>query len=550
MRTVRLLSVSLALTFALFRVTAQEELLYGSGQMILLSGEGWEGEFQWQKDGVALVDDGRIEGAQTTVLRIFPAVYEDTATYWLLNTQTFWTTNLVETNGQYVPVITSTNLVFTNALYTVYVQDPPQILNFYYYTAGDDVSFTVEATGGGLEYQWFWQGQPIAGATSSELKYENAQKTANAGYYSVEVRNRAGTVVTPPPGLLFLKAAPRGDYTGLFFRPHDPDLASSGRIDFRITGAHGQYAGKLNLLGNVYSFAGEFDDQHFTTTTAVPKRGGRPVEISMQLTTLTNAPAFFGTVSDGMWTSPLRGHRLAFNAKEDPTSLGGQYTMAMVNTNLSGPGMVPNGHGFAAFNVGFGGGVKLSGRVADGTPFTHAAGLSSSGEWPLYVVLPKNRGALFGWLELGGGGESGMVAAHSLHWIKPPGPDVYYPGGFNLQLDTIGSPYVGGGVSLPLDEGVAAIAAGDLFSEDLAVWKFYRVWQRDLNKWSAEKSPANLKLSFGSTRGFMTGSFINYMTGLRTPIRGIVLQQQGGVLGYFLSVDSSGYFSITSDAGE
>ena len=63
----------------------------------------------------------------------------------------------------------------------------------------------------------------------------------------------------------------------------------------------------------------------------------------------------------------------------------------------------------------------------------------------------------------------------------------------------------------------------------------------------AEKSTENLQLGVGSSKGFISGKFTDFTTGLRTPIRAVVLQNTGGALGYFLSTNSSGYFSLSAD---
>jgi len=79
-------------------------------------------------------------------------------------------------------------------------------------TAGTGTTFSVTATGGTLSYQWYFNGNAIAGATASEYTITSAQ-TANTGSYHVVVSNFYGSVasntvqltvnpapvVTPPP---------------------------------------------------------------------------------------------------------------------------------------------------------------------------------------------------------------------------------------------------------------------------------------------------------------------------------------------------------------
>lgn len=71
---------------------------------------------------------------------------------------------------------------------------------------GTSTSFAVVANGPGLAYQWKFNGTNIAGATSDTYTIANVQ-TGNAGSYTVEVSNQAGSVasaaatltVTVPP---------------------------------------------------------------------------------------------------------------------------------------------------------------------------------------------------------------------------------------------------------------------------------------------------------------------------------------------------------------
>lgn len=58
--------------------------------------------------------------------------------------------------------------------------------------AGENVSFSVVATGTGLSYQWQFNGQDIAGQTQSQLVISSAGRE-QAGVYSVRVTNSSGT---------------------------------------------------------------------------------------------------------------------------------------------------------------------------------------------------------------------------------------------------------------------------------------------------------------------------------------------------------------------
>jgi hypothetical protein len=84
---------------------------------------------------------------------------------------------------------------------------------------GASITFSVLATGGGLSYQWQFNGNDLAGATNTSLTLTNVQ-TTNAGGYSVVVANMFPPVtsdtaylVMTPPGIA---AQPQNqtNYTG------------------------------------------------------------------------------------------------------------------------------------------------------------------------------------------------------------------------------------------------------------------------------------------------------------------------------------------------
>ncbi len=86
----------------------------------------------------------------------------------------------------------------------------------------------------------------------------------------------------------------------------------------------------------------------------------------------------------------------------------------------------------------------------------------------------------------------------------------------------------------------------DLSTTDgLAMWTFINVTVPAPNRLMAESSPEKLRLNVSSSSGSITGNFIHPKTGLRVPVRGIVLQEQQSALGYFLSGNCSGYFALT-----
>jgi uncharacterized repeat protein (TIGR03803 family) len=66
---------------------------------------------------------------------------------------------------------------------------------------GSAVTFGVRTSAGSANYQWSFNGQPLAGCTNSSLLLPSVQPS-NAGVYSVIVTYGAGSATNPPPAML------------------------------------------------------------------------------------------------------------------------------------------------------------------------------------------------------------------------------------------------------------------------------------------------------------------------------------------------------------
>jgi hypothetical protein len=137
------------------------------------------------------------------------------------------------------------------------------------------------------------------------------------------------------------------------------------------------------------------------------------------------------------------------------------------------------------------------------------------------------------------------IKADNVGWVKNPGPDKLYPEGFGVILQPIGSTYVRTSPILSFTNSVASFTAGDLFFGDVAVWDFVKVLSPRTNVFRAEQSTENLKLTLNTSSGVMSGQFNDPLTGLKSPIKAVVLQRQGYARGYFISTNSSGSFTLT-----
>ncbi len=80
-------------------------------------------------------------------------------------------------------------------------------------SAGTSATFTVTAAGGGLSYQWLFNGTAIPGATAASYTLVTVA-AANAGSYSVRVTNSAGSVTSTGAVLTVTPAVPSTAYLG------------------------------------------------------------------------------------------------------------------------------------------------------------------------------------------------------------------------------------------------------------------------------------------------------------------------------------------------
>jgi hypothetical protein len=479
-------------------------------------------DYQWFKDRTNLVDGGNVSGSQTATLTITSAALTNA--------------------GNYVVSLSVSNIVVATPSAAVYVLDLPAVQDVAATTSGAGITFTAQATGGLLAYQWLWQGQQLAGATNSTLVFTNAYANASAGYYSVAVTNFLGAVTSAPPGVLFTKPAQAGTYQGLFFDPTNTALESSGFIQYTLSSSKKSFSGKLMIGANSYSFSGAFSLAH-DAQVAVQRPKTNALAMQLQLVTLNNNSQIIGSVSDGIWTASVGGNRLYYSGGTT-TSLAGRYTVAFENTNSSP--LVPNGAGYGTVQIKKDGSLSLSGFTPDGISFSQGCGLSRLGDWPLYASLLKGRGRLLGWLTVQPQAGSSIQGTNVFH-LKGAGADKLYPGGFSILLQPMGSSFVQptNRPVLMFTNGVSILSGGDLYDTNgVPSFDLVRTYLQPTCKFIPEPGDERLSLGANCGSGLLSGSFVDFHTGKGTPIKAILLQQQNIGLGTFLSTNACGHFSL------
>src|SRR5439155_15658286 len=136
-------------------------ILAGSNVSFSVTATGSSLGYQWRLNGL------NISGATNAALA-------------LLNVQS-------ASEGDYTVFISNPGGSVLSAPATLTVSAPPNITQqpqSQGATVGATVSFNVSATGGGLTYQWRFNGSNLAGATNATFTLNNVQ-TTNVGAYSV-----------------------------------------------------------------------------------------------------------------------------------------------------------------------------------------------------------------------------------------------------------------------------------------------------------------------------------------------------------------------------
>ncbi len=476
--------------------------------------------YHWFFNGIPLVDNEQITGSQVRELIVANVALTNGGLY----------TATVATNGVQVATLSA----------TVHVIAEPEILTVTSETIGVDVTFRAVATGGLLAYQWFWQGREITGATNSSLRFTNAYNIANAGFYSVRVTNLLGSAFSSSNALLFTKPTPTGTYQGIYFIDGAPTAETGGSFQFTISGSRRSFSGKLISGTNVVRTSGAFSVDHVADV-LLPAVDGVPVPVRLQLITTNDNAQMIGLSTNAATEISLLGNRLYYTSKIT-NALGGKYTLVLQNTNVSP--LAPNGHGFATLKISSSGKVNLTGVSADGIRFFQTSGLSRLGDFPLYASLNQSRGRLLGILRVAKQ-TTNSIRGQGIVWIKDPGPDALYPNGFDLTLEGVGSTYLP-----PIDKqpviawtnGVAGF--GHFFADGAVLWEFVQVVLRPPISFRPESSTQKLQLSVSKSSGIISGKFTDPVTGLRNPIKGVILQQQKNARGFFITTNSVGAFTM------
>ncbi|MGO8700860.1 MAG: S8 family serine peptidase [Limisphaerales bacterium] len=398
---------------------------------------------------------------------------------------------------------------------------------------GGTVTFSSFTAGAApLRYTWLKNGTIISEATASNLTLANL--TANsAADYQLIVANSYGKA-TSDVAALTLTANPfvAGTFYGLFTETN-AQFESSGYLRLTLSSL-GKFTGHILNAGGSDSFSGMFDINGYFSG-SVSRTGATPLALEMNLGLTNGDQRITGQVSSGSWAASLQADRAIYSAS-NPCPERGKYTLLFGNTNHGA--VSPGGDGYGTISVGIGGLVSLQGLLSDNTGIAGApAGVSASGQWPLYFPLYGKLGSLVGWIHFSPTPSNSFAGTAS--WYRTGSSTT-----FTNSLFVAGSTFTNGTSKTPVlgkTNFSAALSGGDLTTVLANAVTLENSGKLKL----AGTGVSGLALSINPSTGVVTGSFKDPATGRTAAIKGVVFQQQTNAGGFFIGTGATGNFSLT-----
>jgi uncharacterized repeat protein (TIGR01451 family) len=320
-----------------------------------------------------------------------------------------------------------------------------------------------------------------------------------------------------------------GTFNGLFYDTNGVVSAQSGSFTLTVD-SKSKYSGSLRMAGKKYSVSGTIAADSRATNT-ISRSGTSSLQVLWDFSITSGVVV--GTVGDGTWLSQLLGDVAVWDSKSSPCPLAGnKYTVIFPGT---GDGTTsPEGDGYGKVSIDGNGKITLSGTLADGTSVSQTATLSAGKDWPLYLSLYSNKGLLIGWLEFAD--QAGSDLSGKLSWIKPSSSSKYYPSGFDVHVDTVGSRYIAPSSSstvLVPAERVLMLIGGDLpadVDQPVTLQPGGKV----------TTGVEGLSMSFKTSDGSFSGSYKPAGASKSYSFKGAALQKANTASGYILGTSQSG----------
>ncbi len=238
----------------------------------------------------------------------------------------------------------------------------------------------------------------------------------------------------------------KGSYAGLI-GSNLSDFGTSGLLRIALLSS-GAYTATVVLGKSHFVVRGKFD-ANGVDHRVVKLPDGRLISIDLSLD-LEGGDQVTGMLSDGGTVSEFAADRALYNAQSAvPLEFQGRFTLLARHDGADA--LAPQGDSFARLTILPKGSVRVTGKLADGTPFSQSTFLSKHETWPLYISLYRGKGAALGLVRHDANPASDLSA--SLFWTRPSLPkSPRFGAGFGTTLQLIGAHYT------PPARGVRALS--------------------------------------------------------------------------------------------
>lgn len=270
-------------------------------------------------------------------------------------------------------------------------------------------------------------------------------------YWSIPAGSKIKTIQTSVLLVNSFPAAMTGGFEGILLNPAIP----SGKVSL-VVNSTGAFTGTLSYKGKVYSLKSALTVHTLTAPVSSDVTIAVTPAVSLTITVNNNstmtADLFDGGTNVGKVTVP-EGVQLKTYPAASPAPWAGTYTLVFPAPAVPGTGPQGSGYGFVV--IDYKGGLKLNGKLADGTVITASLATDGNliGAYRPYIQLYANKlGYFAGTLQLQPRGlntgkyDITASSGSDIWWSKefPVANDKgSYPSGFPpVQLSALMEPWI------------------------------------------------------------------------------------------------------------
>ena len=236
-----------------------------------------------------------------------------------------------------------------------------------------------------------------------------------------------------------------------------------------------------------------------------------------------------GTLQANEWTADFTCEK-AIKTTGNTNAFAGRYTYAIGGGDDAASG--PLGRSVGTATVTGSGILNATTYFSDRGVASQSVALTETGKWPFYSLPWNGRGETLGWVSIL---PLDRTVTGEVTTIRLPIPSAFYRAAYTNLTWIVGGQYNAAVQSeWPSINAKTLTFSGGNLSNDFSVVGL------NLGTASYHNDTNQLSLSFNSSTGLFSGSFVNPATAKRSTIQAIVFQGLTNVTGFFIGTNRSG----------